>query len=42
LDRGGHMSKEMAGRNGMSSLRILVVDGTKSLGVELNAEQLGG
>jgi hypothetical protein len=41
LNRGGHISEEMQNRGGMSALRILVVDGTKSVGVELDGVRVG-
>ena len=43
MNRGGHISEQMMKQNaGMSALRILVVDGTKALGVEVNGDQLRG
>lgn len=39
LNRGGHVAEHMKQmQGGMTALRILVVDGTKSLGIELNGK----
>jgi hypothetical protein len=43
LNRGGHVAEHMKQANsGMTALRILVVDGSKSLGVEVNGRDVGG
>lgn len=41
MNRGGHISEAMQGRNGMSALRILIVENAKAVGIELNPDDLG-